>query len=341
VVLQQLHIRSMSARGIGNIFTQGQQQQQQTTEHAAAAAVLPQLTQLQLVNLYYGEALPCLSSLARLQKLRVGLSSSESAVNLAHLPSSLTQLEVIAAPSNTFDISSSLTRGFSRLTALRHLQLSRVACVQPLLLCGMTQLTHLQLEVGRCSSVQLHQLLLVLPVMQQLHELRLGSWGCFSGGPAEQPVKAQHLTALLCCRQLSSVVLRDAGHLPAAAGQQLFPPGRQLPHFIIIIMLPIKLPHLKQLVLSYSTAASKEAAAAEGTAPAAAAALGVDDLARLACCCPGLQALELCGVLHRHEGLAAAGAQALSGLVGLTRLQLEPRPFGWPVQRPRVLMPWE
>jgi hypothetical protein len=323
----------MSAHAIGSIFTQGQQQQQQdTTEHAAALAVLPQLTQLELNNLYHSEALPCLSSLANLQQLRVGLSSGESAVNLAHLPSSLTQLEVTDAPETGFCSSSNFTRGFSQLTALRHLQLCRVACVEPPLLSGMTQLTHLQLKVWRCSSRELLQLLQVLPSMQQLHELQVGSTS--SPGPAEQPVPAQHLTALLCCRQLRSMVLRDAGRLPAAAGQHLFPPGCQLPH-------------LKQLVLSYdwaSSYASAEAAAAaeiaaEEGASAAAAALSVNELARLASCCPGLQALELCGVMHLQEGLAAAGTQALAVLTGLKRLQLEPRPYGFP--RPRVLMPWE
>jgi hypothetical protein len=334
--LQQLHIRSMSAHAIGGIFTQGQQQQQQqqdTTEHAAALAVLPQLTQLQLDNLYYSDALPCLSSLANLQQLRVGLSSGESAVNLAHLPRSLTQLEVINPPNTGFCNSSNITRGFSQLTALRHLQLCRVASVELPLLSGMTQLTHLQLQVWRCSSRELLQLLQVLPSMQQLHELQVGSCPR-SPGPAEQPVPAQHLTALLCCRQLRSVALRDAGRLPAAAGQHLFPPGRQLPH-------------LRQLVLSYDwassyaraeAAAAAEIAAEEGAA-AAAAALSVGDLARLACCCPGLEALELCGVMHLHEGLAAAGAQALAVLTGLTKLQLEPRPYGFP--GPRVLMPWE
>ncbi|KAF6255777.1 hypothetical protein COO60DRAFT_1702665 [Scenedesmus sp. NREL 46B-D3] len=90
---------------------------QHAEDGAASAAVLPQLTQLLLSNVYYAEALPCLSSLIKLRELRVTLSSSENTASL---------------------------------------------------LSGMPQLTHLQLEVARCSSRQLEQLLEALPVMQQL-----------------------------------------------------------------------------------------------------------------------------------------------------------------------------
>uniref|UniRef100_A0A383VHK8 F-box domain-containing protein n=1 Tax=Tetradesmus obliquus TaxID=3088 RepID=A0A383VHK8_TETOB len=325
--LQQLHLRSMSAHAISHIFTTGQQQQQQRGQQPGdtavdAVPVLPQLAQLHLANVYYGEALPCLSSLRRLRQLTVGLSSSEGAANLAHLPRSLTCLEVTHAPATGFSSSCPLTSGFGQLTGLQHLRLSRVACVQPALLAGMVQLTHLELSVEHCGSEQLQQLLQVLPLMQQLQLLHVESWT--GAAPAQQQaVASRQLTALLSSTQLCSLVLRDAGCLPAAAGQAMFPAGRALPS-------------LRQLVISYSrrTAATAmddadpeaaAAAAAAAASAAAAATFGADDVARLACCCAGLQELALAGVLQ--PGLAAAGMPALSALPGLRSVLLDGQPW--------------
>jgi hypothetical protein len=313
--LQQLHVRSMSAHAINSIFNTGQQQQQ-AEEAAVAVPVLPQLTQLQLSNVYYPEALPCLSSLTRLKELHVGLSSSDAVAHLAHLPQSLTRLEVVHAPATEFDSSCVLTQGFAQLTGLRHLQLSRVACVQPLLLSGMVQMTHLQLSVAHCSSEQLEQLLQVLPSMRQLQLLHVESWGqpWHGAAAAQPPLAAQQLTALLSSTQLRSVVL------PAAAGQHLFPPGRQLPG-------------LRQLVMNYyrrAAAPGQAATAGEEAADAAAAAavppLSADDVASLACCCPGLQELQLAGVLQQGL-LHTAHLAALSSLPGLSRVLLDGQPW--------------
>jgi hypothetical protein len=312
---------STSARSISQIFSAATQQQQQQQQQgrgqghqgkmaAAAAHVLPQLTQLHLLNVYYADQLPCLSSLCGLRELRLGIGSGEA--NLADLPRSLTRLEVVRAQAMDFSDVSEFTRGFAQLTGLQHLQLCYIDHVQPSLLSGLVQLTQLKLVVWHCGSEQVEQLLQVLPALQQLQVLHLDSWDTWRSTAPNQPrVAAQQLTALLCCRQLNSVVLGGAGWLPAAAGRQLFPAGRQLLG-------------LRRLIISSVTTAVHSPAAAdadeEGT-NAAAAVFGADDVASLACCCPGLQELQLSGVLQ--QGLAGGVLQQLQQLTGLSRLLLD------------------
>lgn len=164
-------------------------------------------------------ALAHLSCLQQLQKLKL-CGSDVTTASVAAVPWSLTRL--VLSVGLRLELTSSTTPVLARLTRLQHLEVLSADVLEPGLLAGMLQLTHLRL--GSCSRLLADGcsgaavLLAVLSGMTALQHLELP----YTLRDDLEPAAYSALTASSNLSSLQGVMV------PAGAGQQMFTVGRQL-----------------------------------------------------------------------------------------------------------------
>jgi hypothetical protein len=139
------------------------------------------------------------------------------------LPSSLTRLEVQLAQK----FNSSSTPDLKSLTALQHLQLKGITELDASLLSGMTQLTHLQLQMKgkHYKDSGMDEMMRTMRQLLRLQHLELEFRGEYGSLDTLPDVSWQY-TALTSSKHLTSFILKGV-QLPKRSGSGLF--GTQLP----------------------------------------------------------------------------------------------------------------
>jgi hypothetical protein len=273
---------------------------EETASTVALTGALPQLTTLTKLHLQWkmSKALKAaVGQLAKLQELRLYQQYNEagdprSEGDQLNLPNSLTHLEVQLPHS----FSRTHTPSLSGCTALQHLQLQDITELDPTMMKHMTRLTHLELDVQRMSHSNVSHLLDAMPAMQQLKHLQL-EFGGIQRDYDAPAVERQQCGAFTSPSQLTSLQLSGM-RLPDACGNQLFPPGRKLPH---LKMLKIRGPACPRW--------------ARGGQPASQPISGSADVYSLIECCPNLEELDLVAAVQQGKSLSC-----LSHLAHLTEL---------------------
>ncbi|WIA31979.1 hypothetical protein OEZ86_002833 [Tetradesmus obliquus] len=266
---------------------------------AVLGTALGQLVQLTMLSLSTdcawrlgGLALALLSSLSNLQRLELATAGTDQhPVQMQNLPGSLTALSLTdIIVDSTQDISSCC-----QLSRLQQLELSATD-VPATMLRHVPWLQTLFLD----ASMKKHAVLPMLPQLQHIRSVILEE---MQGAAA-----ASDYAALTASSQLEKLQLTMCG-IAGSAAEHMFAAGRLLPQLHSISIQ-------SEFENPWFPTEDKDS---DDEDDDCALVLGPGDAARLAACCPGLQAL---GTLAVEADVTAADLLPLLQLTALTRLEL-------------------